>query len=181
MGEIENTEGEQEIKIKAYIDEDNYVQSIYSVEDEEVKIGLRLVVNGVVQQQSQIKIENEDGEYKAVIQVTNGDNEGRYTFKYEEEDGVNKLKISFETTIDGVVNAGVAVIDVLVDEVTGETYYQIHVKSDDDEEYDETYDREEHEDEEHEDEQEHEEENEQEHEDEQEQENESVENEASAE
>ncbi|RJX24139.1 MAG: hypothetical protein C4537_07410 [Acholeplasma sp.] len=142
VGEYEVDGEESELKFKSYIDELNYVESKYEVESEETKFEFQVVTNGIVVNESNIKIENEEDEFKIKLEYISGSDSGEYEFKLEEEDGQSILKIEFTSTINGVTTSGEAKVNVVVDELTGETSYVISVKSgDDDEEYEKEYDR----------------------------------------
>ena len=141
VGEHEIEGDEQELKFKSYLDELNYVESKYEVESEEVKFEFQVVTNGIVTNESNIKIENEDDELKIELEYISGSNSGEYEFKLEEEDGKTQLKIEFTSIINGITTSGEAKVDVIVDELTGETSYVISVKSGDDVEYEREYDR----------------------------------------
>ncbi len=141
VGEYEVEGEESELKFKSYVDELNYVESKYEVESEEIKFEFQVVTNGIVINESNIKIENEDDELKIKLEYVSGSDSGEYVFKLEEEDGQTQLKIEFTSTINGITTSGEAKVNVVVDELTGETSYVISVKSDDDNEYEREYDR----------------------------------------
>lgn len=138
-GKREVEDDEEEIKFTAKLDELNYIESKYEVESEETKFEIKVVANGVTVSETEVKIEEEDDETKVELEFISGDNKGKYEFKYEVEDGEPILKIEFETEIDGIQTTGEITLLVLVDELTGETYYQAYVDLDDD---DEVYEKE---------------------------------------
>ncbi len=140
IGEYEVEGEESELKFKSYVDELNYVESKYEVESEEVKFEFQVVSNGIVVNESNIKIENEENELKIKLEYVSGSDSGEYEFKLEEEDGQSILKIEFTSTINGVTTSGEAKVNVLVDELTGETSYVISVRSGENE-YERDYDR----------------------------------------
>src|SRR3989339_633410 len=115
-GKHEIEDDEEKIEFTSMLNETDFVEVTYKIEDEEVKFEYVVYQNGQVVNESQIKIENEDDE--------------------------DILKIEFYTMIDGVESEGEAKVKVMIDEVTGETYYTVVVKgSDDDEEHEESFDR----------------------------------------
>ncbi|MDY0295153.1 MAG: hypothetical protein RBQ71_05025 [Acholeplasmataceae bacterium] len=141
-GKHEIEEDEEKLQFTSKISETDYVTVTYKLEDEETKFAYRVYAQGELVNESNIKIEIEDNEFKIELSYMDGTNEGEYEFKLEEEDGQTILKISFETTIDGVESEGEAKVLVTIDEVTGETYYTIITKGDDDdEEHEERHDR----------------------------------------
>lgn len=141
-GKHEIEDDEEKIEFTSMLSETDYVEVTYKIEDEEVKFEYVIYQNGEIVNESQIKIENEDDELKIEFSFVDGANSGEYEFKLETEDGENILKIEFYTMIDGVESEGEAKVKVMIDEVTGETYYTVIVKgSDDDEEHEESFDR----------------------------------------
>lgn len=141
-GKREVEDDEEEIKFTAKLDDDNYVESEYKVESEEVKFEIKVYVNGILESETEIKIETEENETKIELKFVSGLNLGSYEFKYETEDGLPVLKIEYDTTIDGVDASGKITLLILVDEVTGETYYQAYVEPDDGEPYEKDIPRE---------------------------------------
>ena len=141
-GKHEIEDDEEKIEFTSMLNETDFVEVTYKIEDEEVKFEYVVYQNGQVVNESQIKIENEDDELKIEFSFVDGANSGEYEFKLETEDGEDILKIEFYTMIDGVESEGEAKVKVMIDEVTGETYYTVVVKgSDDDEEHEESFDR----------------------------------------
>ncbi len=141
-GRKELEDGEEKLSFKSAIDENNYVFSQYKVEDDEKKFSIKIVENGIVVTESKIKVETEDGETSIKLEYIQGANHSEYTFKYEVEDGVNVLKIKYQTTIDGIEDSGKIKVEVLIDELTNTTSYQIYVEPDHDEAYEHESDRE---------------------------------------
>jgi len=141
-GRKELEEGEEKISFTSAVDENNYVFSQYKVEDDEKKFSIKIVENGVVVSESKIKVELEDGETSIKLEYTQGANYSEYSFKYENEDGTNILKIKYETLIDGVLESGKIKVEVLIDELTQATSYQIYVEPDHDDAYEHESERE---------------------------------------
>ena len=139
-GKREVEDDEEKIEFIAKLDEFNYVESEYKVEEDENKFDIQVVSNGILVSHTNIKIE-EDDETKIELEFIDGLNSGTYEFKYELEDGENILKIEYETMIDGVESRGQIKVLIMVDEVTGETYYQVYVQPEDDEAYEDHIDR----------------------------------------
>ncbi len=141
-GRKELEDGEEKISFKSAVDEYNYVYSQYKVEGDEKKFSIKVVENGVIITESKIKVELEDGQTAIKLEYTQGANHSEYTFKYENENGVNLLKIKYQTTIDGIDDSGKIKVEVLIDELTNTTSYQIYVEPDHDEAYEHESDRE---------------------------------------
>lgn len=140
-GKHEIEEDEEKLEFTSKINETDYVTVTFKLEDEETKFAYRVYAQGELVNESNIKIEIEEDEFKIELSYMDGANVGEYEFKLEEEDGQTILKISFETTIDGIESEGEAKVLVTIDEVTGETYYTIITKGEDDEEHEERHDR----------------------------------------
>ncbi len=141
-GRKELEDGEEKISFKSAIDENNYVYSQYKVEDDEKKFLIKVVENGVIVTESKIKVEIEDGETVIKLESTQGANHSEYSFKYENENGVNVLKIKYQTLLDGIEDSGKIKVEVIIDELTNTTSYQIYVEPDHDEAYEHESDRE---------------------------------------
>ncbi|MBN2268465.1 MAG: hypothetical protein V3569_01255 [Acholeplasmataceae bacterium] len=140
VGERESEGDESELKFKAYIDELNYVLVKYELESEEIKFEFEKVVDGVTVEESEIKIEDEEDEFKIELRIFTITQENYYEFKLEEEDGETILKIEYQITVNGETTEGEAKVYVIIDELTGETSYQM-VVSDGDDTYEKEYDR----------------------------------------
>ncbi|MCF7932877.1 MAG: hypothetical protein K9K93_06890 [Acholeplasmataceae bacterium] len=141
VGEREVEDGEEEIEFIAYLDDQNYVVSEYKVESEEVEFEIQVVVNGVTVSETKVEIKEEDLETKVELEFIDGVNSGVYEFKFETEDGQSVLKIEFDTNIDGVEASGEMTVSVHVDDLTGETTYQVIVNPEDDDAYEKSIDR----------------------------------------
>lgn len=141
-GRKELEEGEEKISFTSAIDENNYVFSQYKVEENENKFTIKIVENGIVISESKIKVETEDGETSIKLEYVQGANRSEYSFKYENEDGVNILKVKYETLIDGVADSGKIKVEVIIDELTQATSYQIYVEPDNDDAYEHESERE---------------------------------------
>ncbi len=113
----------------------NYVESVYKIEDNESKYNIKIVENGLIVSESKIKINEEDGDREIDFEYSDGSNYGSYQFKYEQEDGINLLKIKYQTMIDDIEESGQMKIEIKIDQLTGTTSYQIFVQPDDEDEY----------------------------------------------
>ena len=131
-GKKEMEDGEEKLSFKSMIDENNYVESKYKMEDGETKFYITVVQNGILVSESKIKIELEDNETKIVLEYNAGLNESKYSFKLENENGTNLLMIKYEVLSDGTLETGKIKVEVVVDELTGVTSYQLYVEPDND-------------------------------------------------
>jgi len=135
VGTREYEDGEEEITMKAYLDDNNYVKVKYELEEEERKFKFEVKIDGVVTSRTEVQVEEEDDETKIELEFIEGNAEGYYEFKLETEDGVQQIKIEYEVTDEfGNTEEGEIKVCVIVDEITGETTYEYEVKSDDDDE-----------------------------------------------
>lgn len=135
-------EGDQEIiTFKTTSGSSNYVESIYKVEDNESKYTIVIVENNLVVSRSKIKIVDEDGTRKIDFEYIDGSNYGVYRFKYEVENGINLLKIEYQTRINNIEKSGQMKVEIKIDPLTGLTSYQIFVQPDDEDEYEYESDR----------------------------------------
>lgn len=131
-GKKEMKDGEEKLTFKSMIDENNYVESKYMTENDETKFYITVVQDGILVSESKIKIESEDDETKIVLEYNSGLNESKYSFKLENEGGANILMIKYEVLTDGALETGKIKVEVIVDELTGETSYQLYVEPDND-------------------------------------------------
>lgn len=130
-GKREVEENEEKVEFIAKLDDLNYVESEFKVESTETEFEILVVENGIEVSQTKVKIEAEDNETKVELEFMSGANTGVYEFKFETEDGQPILKVEFDATIDGVVTQGEITLSIVVDEITGETYYEIFVETED--------------------------------------------------
>ncbi|MFA5471230.1 MAG: hypothetical protein WC219_04210 [Acholeplasmataceae bacterium] len=140
-GEKEIEDDEQEMKFTAFIDENNYVTSKYELESDESKFYIEEVKDGVLYSETEIKIETEDDEQKIELKYILSEDEYDYEFKFEVEDQRPAIKVEYETYIDGISDDGEMLIYIVLDEVTGETTYEIAVDEDKDGNDDHTYEK----------------------------------------
>lgn len=133
-GRKEIEEDEEKIKFKASLDEFTYVESVYEIEEDEYKFKFKTYINGDLVSESIIKVEHEDNELKIELEYIENSNMGDFEFKYETEDGETVLKIEFKTVINGIFSEGEIKVFVIIDEITGETRYELIVKDKDSEE-----------------------------------------------
>ncbi len=141
IGKKEIDNDEKTISFKTIYDAYNYVESIYSIEENESYYMIKTVQNGVVTSKIEVEIEEEFNEKSIKLRYIDGDDYGFFEFDYEIIDGLNMLNVEFETFISGVRSAGEMVIEVRVDSITGETIYHIIIRPDDDDEYEYEIDR----------------------------------------
>lgn len=141
VGKKEIDDDGEKLSFKSSTDANNYVESVYKVENDESKYTIKVVENGILVSENKIKIEIEDNEKKISFEYDDGNNSGEYEFEYRFENEKNLLKIKYETNMDGIEESGEMIVEVVVDPVSGLTSYQIIVKPSDKDEYIYEHDR----------------------------------------
>ena len=136
-GKKEIEDSEEKVEFKAFLDESNYVESLYKIENDEQVFEFMVIQNNLVVSESKYEIEYDDkDEIKVKLSFTEGNNEGEYEFEYYSEDNVNLIKIQFETELNNIESSGEMIVQMVVDDITGNTRYLIYVDPDDGDEYD---------------------------------------------
>ncbi|MBU1144950.1 MAG: hypothetical protein KJ971_03715 [Firmicutes bacterium] len=126
---------EEVLRLRSYIDQDNYVKVEYKTENdgEESKFFFEVVQDGIVTSESKVKISNEDNELKVKLEIVEGLASASFEYKEETEDGVTYIKIRYElVTADGTEESGQIKLIATIDEVTGEVIYSYQVQDDGD-------------------------------------------------
>lgn len=152
IGEKKIENDEESLAFKAMIDDDNYVESFYQIEDDKQVFEFLIVQFGQVVSESKIEIEIEDEITKVQLEFVEGENTGEFEFEYITIGNINIIRIEFETEINGVEMSGEMSVQVIVDAISGKTSYRILFNPDDDDEYEYDVDRNDEEDEDEEDE-----------------------------
>jgi hypothetical protein len=140
-GEREIEEDEDKTEFIAKLDDLNYIESEYKLENDEIKFELKVVKNGEIVLETSIEIEYEEDETKIKFEFLQDGNEGTYEFKYEFEGEQQVLKIEYDVTFDGIQSKGEITVSVMVDEVTGETSYKLYVEPEEGDAYEDELDR----------------------------------------
>ncbi len=135
IGEKKLEDDEEKVSFKAYKNEQSYVESYYEIENDQRVFNFKVVSNGITVSESMYELEQEDDEIKIKLSFTEGNNEGEYQFEYFTEDDINLIKIEFQTNINDVESSGKMVVQMIIDEVTGDSKYLISVKPDEGDEY----------------------------------------------
>jgi len=135
VGKKEVDEDGEKLSFRSSTDANNYVESVYKIENDESKYTIKVVENGILVSENKIKIEIEGTEKKIKFEYSDGENSGEYEFEYRFENGKNILKIEYQTEIDGTEESGEMTVEVIVDPISGLTSYQIIVKPSDQDEY----------------------------------------------
>ena len=134
-GEKTIEDDETSIQFRAFIDEDNYVESEHTIEADEESFEMKVVRFGQLESETKFEIEFDDDEIKVSLEFIEGNNEGSFEFEYVFEDGLNLIYIEFETTINGRTVSGEMTVQIIINQVTNETSYRFYVDPDDDEAY----------------------------------------------
>ena len=135
IGKKEVDEDGEKLSFKSSTDANNYVESIYKIENDESKYTIKVVENGILVSENKIQIETEGTEKKIKFEYSDGLNSGKYEFEYRFENGKNILKIEYQTEIDGIEESGEMVVEVIVDPISTLTSYKIIVRPSNQDEY----------------------------------------------
>ncbi len=137
-GRKEIEEGEEKVIFKAFLDENNYVESLYKIEEDEQTFRFKAVENDIVISESKFDLEVDDDEIKVDLEFIEGDIEGSYVFEYKDEDGSKTIAIEYEINVDGEEMSGEMSVSMVVDDITGEVIYRFSIRPNDDDafEYD---------------------------------------------
>ena len=135
-GKKEIEDDEEKVEFKAFLDESNYVESLYKIENDKQVFEFTVIQNNLLVSESKYEIEFDNHEeIKVKLSFTEGNNEGEYEFEYYSEDDVNLIKIHFDTKLNNIESSGEMIVQMVVDEITGNTRYLIYVDPDDGDEY----------------------------------------------
>lgn len=122
-GKVEVEDGETKTEVKAFIDGQNYVKMDEEIEFEESKFKFEIVQNGVLIQETEIEVEDEDNELKVILRFTIGDEYSEYSLK-REFDGT-ELEILIEYNVDGVTGE-IEVTEVVAED--GTVSYSFYIR-----------------------------------------------------
>lgn len=132
-GKREMEDDEESIRITASIDEFNYVNVKYELEEEERKFIFEEFINGELMNSTKVKVETEDDEIEVKLEFVAGEAKGKYKFEQEIKDEKTILKVSYEVVDElNNVESGEIEVYVVIDEVTGETVYKYEIQVEDD-------------------------------------------------
>jgi len=130
VGTREYEDGEEEISLRAFIDESNYVDVKYEYEEGEREFKFETVVDNELISRTKIEVEIEDNETEVELEFVYGVAVGKYEFKEDTEDGNRRIKIEYEVTDElGNAEEGEIKVYVLVDDTTGETTYEYQIEN----------------------------------------------------
>ncbi len=144
-GEKTIEDDESILKVKGFLDDLNYIESIYKVENDESLYEVNRVNNGSLVSSSIIKIEyDEENEIKIDIEIDSITEISTYEFKYELDEDSPTIKAEYEVNdlVNQLTHQAEMRIRVILDEITNTTSYSILVKDDENEEYEYESDRE---------------------------------------
>lgn len=132
--EVDGDETEEELELKAYLDEDNYVLLSYEIETEtdeiEKEFKYSIYQNGELVRSIEIEFEEEEDETELKISFT--ENSTKRTYEFEIEDG--EIEVKYEVKVDGeTVLKSKAKVVITKDEETGKDIITYIYGEDDDE------------------------------------------------
>lgn len=137
--EIDGDETEEELELKASLDEDNYVLLSYEIETEtdeiEKEFKYSIYQNGELVRSIEIEFEEEEDETELKISFT--ENSTKRTYEFEIEDG--EIEVKYEVKVDGdTVLKSKATVIITKDEETGKNIIT-YIYGDDDDEFSHEY------------------------------------------
>ncbi|MFA7417974.1 MAG: hypothetical protein WCZ19_05465 [Acholeplasma sp.] len=141
-GKKEIEDDEQEISIRSFINESEYIETVYKAEDESSEYSMTHVRQGVMIYESKLDIEFEDDEIEINLEVTTEHKVSNYKMSYEVEDDRPLIEIAFEIEdlIDDTKISGEMKVYVAIDQISNLSQYEVFITIED-ETYEETYDR----------------------------------------
>ncbi len=138
IGEKSIEDEESKLNVRGFLDETNYIESIYKTEDDESFYEINRVTNGSLVSTSIIKIEYDDADEISIqIEIDSITEISSYEFKYELDEDSPTIKAEFEVNdIENQVTYRAEMkIRVIFDELSGETSYSIFIKDEENEEF----------------------------------------------
>ncbi|MFA6781208.1 MAG: hypothetical protein WCR77_03320 [Bacilli bacterium] len=119
---------ETKIKMTIHYDENNYIESIYKIEDDGAKYDIRVFENNDIISSSRLKIETEEEETQLKLDFTNESGTYSYNIKFDEEDS-NAMFVRYHINLeDDTPHQGTIKIKIIVDEETNEIEYEMVIK-----------------------------------------------------
>jgi hypothetical protein len=133
-GQQKNESEETKLTLVAYDSakpRDNYVRVVQKEEQGEQKFSYEVVKNGKAINKSEIKLEMDQEDIKAVLSYENENSHMNYEFKKETENQIQNMSVKYRiSSPDGDEEGRVKVL-VAKDEMTGSYIYQYHLSSED--------------------------------------------------
>ena len=134
-GEREVEEEEEELKLTAKLDDENYVTLYYEVEDEddefESEFLYEMFVDNQLVKSIEIEFEQDDEETEMELKFIEGNKESEYEFEIERDGDETAISIEFKIVVDGTtVEEGDIEVIITFNQETGEykVVYEIEVK-----------------------------------------------------
>ncbi len=123
--------GDEVLRLRSFVDKDNYVVVSYKLdaEDSKEKFFFEVVTDGVVVSKAKVMVAEEDGELKVFLDLSDNGDEAKYVFKIAEEDNVTFYHIRYTISLtDGTEESGNVIITATLDEATGIITYDYIVQ-----------------------------------------------------
>src|SRR5690554_6561663 len=142
IGEKEVEDNEQTIKMKTYINENKYIETVHETESDESEYFVRHVENGKTIYESKLEIEMETDEIEIELEIKSATEISKYEMEYEFEDGrpVIEIKFEIEELTTNTKTEGEMKLYITIDELTNISKYDILITIDG-ETYEEEHDR----------------------------------------
>ncbi|QWC00331.1 hypothetical protein KHQ88_01825 [Mycoplasmatota bacterium] len=132
-GKILNVEGKEIIRVRSFIDEDNFVLVNYQKDETEIdkeKFFFQMVENGQVMTRSKVMIFENENMQHVQLEFIDGDNYERYQFHIRETDGVTYIHINYNISTEEETSKGNIHLTKTIDSETGEAIYTYKVAPD---------------------------------------------------
>jgi len=129
-GKVLNVNGKEIIRLRSYIDEDNFVLVNYQTDDREVdkeKFFFQMVEEGVVVNRSRIMLFENENMQHVQLEFINGDNYERYQFHIRERNDVTYIHINYRVETEDQTDQGNIRLTKTIDPETGEAIYEYNV------------------------------------------------------
>lgn len=118
--------GDEILRLRSFIDRDNYVKVAYKLDAEDLrqKFFFEVVTDGIVVSRSRVNIFEEEGKTRVMLDLEQDGITGRYNFGIIVEEDVTFIHVRYDIELaDGTRESGGIHIIATIDPVTGELIY----------------------------------------------------------
>ncbi len=118
--------GDEVLRLRSFIDKDNFVKVAYMLdaEDSKQKFFFEVVTDGIVVSNSKVRIFEEEGKTRVMLDLEQNGDSARYNFGIIEEEDVTYIHVRYDIELaDGTKESGGIHIVATIDPVTGELIY----------------------------------------------------------
>ncbi|MCF7924717.1 MAG: hypothetical protein K9L64_06425, partial [Candidatus Izimaplasma sp.] len=130
-GKFLNVEGKEIVRLRSYIDEDNFVvvnyQNDTNGDKEHEKFFFKLVEEGITINQSKVRVFEKENMTHVQLEMTEGESYSRYLFQIRERDGISYIHINYEIDTPDTSEKGNIHLTKEIDPETGDPIYNYSV------------------------------------------------------